>query len=169
MIDSRIEPIATQDDATRAALLALNNAHARETSFLTPKKWRGLIDGAFAATCVGGGVALLIAFDPDADYDSPNFVWFRERLSRFVYIDRIIVAGTHRGAGLARLMYLDLCRRAQAAGHQRVVCEVNFTPRNRASDAFHAKMGFTEIGCATLPHCNKTVRYLAKPLVDAAV
>jgi uncharacterized protein len=33
----------------------------------------------------------MLAFDQDADYDSPNFLWFRERLARFVYADRVVV------------------------------------------------------------------------------
>ena len=134
-----------------SALLTLNNAHARETSFLTPEKWRPLINGAFAATCISGPAALLIAFDQDADYDSPNFKWFCARLSRFVYVDRIIVAAGHRGGGLAKFMYRDLFRRMRDAGHERVVCEVNVSPPNPGSDAFHEKMGFSEMGRAVLP------------------
>lgn len=116
-----------------------------------------------------GGAALLIAFDQDADYDSPNFRWLRERLLRFVYVDRIIVADDQRGGGIAHLMYRDLFRRAREAGHQCVVCEVNLVPPNPASDAFHAKMGFTEIGRATLADGKKTVRYLTKHLAGAAI
>jgi predicted GNAT superfamily acetyltransferase len=168
MTDLRIEPITMQDGATQAALLALNNAHARETSFLTPRRWRTLVDAAFAAVCVDGSAALLVAFDQDADYDSLNFIWFRDRMSRFVYVDRIVVAESHRGGGLASLMYHDLFSRVRTAGQARVVCEVNLVPPNPASDAFHAKMGFTEIGRADLVHGGKTVRYLAKHLAAAA-
>ena len=97
------------------ALLDLNNAHARETSLLTPAEWHNLVREAFSATCVGGPAALLIAFDQDADYHSPNFKWFQDRRPRFVYIDRIIVAGTLRGKGLAGDLYRDLFERARAA------------------------------------------------------
>lgn len=165
MIGRRIENISAQD---AAALLALNNAHARETSFLTPEKWQALIAGAFAATCIGDSAALLIAFDQDAQYDSPNFKWFGGRLSRFVYVDRIVVAASHRGGGLAKLLYRDLFRRASEAGYDTVVCEVNVSPPNPGSDAFHDRMGFTELGRATLPGNKKTVRYLAKQLDGAA-
>jgi len=81
---------------------------------------------------------------------------------------RIVVADAHRGGGLARLFYEDLFRRARDAGQDRVVCEVNLDPPNPASDAFHAKMGFTEIGRATLARNGKTVRYLAKHLAGEA-
>lgn len=164
MTDLRIEPIARQNATTQMALLALNNAHARETSFLTPDNWQALIDGAFVASCAGGSAALLIAFDQAARYDNPNFNWFRERLPRFVYVDRIVVADTHRGGGLARLLYRDLFHRARSAGQDRIACEVNLAPPNPASDAFHTKMEFAEIGRATLVHSGKTVRYLARRL-----
>jgi predicted GNAT superfamily acetyltransferase len=161
---SQIEPIFRQDEAVQAALLDLNNANARETSLLTSLSWHSLIREAFSATCVPGPGALLLAFDQDADYHSPNFKWFHGRFSRFVYVDRIIVAQTHRGQGLAGDLYWDLFERARAADHDRIVCEVNLVPPNPGSDAFHARMGFTEVGRATLDNAGKTVRYLEKHL-----
>ena len=160
----RIAPISEQNDATFAALLDLNNAHARETSLLTPAEWSGMVDEAFTATCIAGSSALLIAFDQDADYHSPNFKWFCQRYARFVYVDRIIVSSAHRGAGLAGHLYGDLFMRAKQAEHTRVVCEVNLVPPNPGSDAFHSKMGFAEVGRADLHHSAKTVRYLEKHL-----
>jgi len=108
-----------------------------------------------------------MAFDQDADYDSPNYLWFRERYPRFVYVDRIVVAPAMRKRGLANHLYEDLFRVAKDAGHERVVCEVNFDPPNPASDAFHAALGFVEVGQASIHDGAKTVRYLARPLVSA--
>ncbi len=159
-----IEPIAAQDDAVQAALRDLNNANARETSFLTGGDWQTLVAGAFAATCVPDAAALLITFDQDADYHSLNFKWFQARRPRFVYVDRIVVADRRRGHGLAARLYRDLFARAQAAGHGRVVCEVNLDPPNPGSDAFHRKMGFEDVGRAELEPKVKTVRYYEKQL-----
>jgi hypothetical protein len=164
VIEAPIEPIGVQDAAARAALLDLNNDHAAETSPLTAEGWCAMVAAAFSATCVDPPAALLIAFDQDADYDSPNFLWFRERYARFVYVDRIVVASAHRGNGLARRLYGDLFERARAAGHTRIVCEVNAVPPNPGSDAFHARMGFVTVGRADLAGRDKTVRYLAKDL-----
>jgi predicted GNAT superfamily acetyltransferase len=100
-------------------------------------------------------------FDQGAQYDSPNFLWFRSRYPRFVYVDRIVVASSARGRGLARRLYDDLFKQAIAAGHDRVVCEVNMQPPNPASDAFHAALGFVEVGTATIHDGNRTVRYLS--------
>lgn len=164
MTTSPIEEISKQDVVTQVALRELNNGHARETSFLTPEKWRMLVDGAFSATCFEGSAALLIAFDQDASYDNANFNWFRARYARFVYVDRIVVSESHRGKGVAEQMYGKLFEQALGDGHDRVVCEVNFDPPNPGSDAFHAKMGFAEVGRATLVDTGKSVRYLARDI-----
>ncbi len=84
---------------------------------------------AFAAVHVGAADALLLAFDQDAAYDNPNFAWFKARTSRFVYVDRIVVAPAARGRGLAKALYLDLFRRAR--GHARLAncAEPRVSPR----------------------------------------
>jgi uncharacterized protein len=144
------------------ALLALNNAHAMELSWLEPERFSVLVGRAFHARQIGGADAFLLAFDQDADYDSPNFLWFRERHPRFVYIDRVVVASAARGRGHARRLYADLIETAAARGHSLVVCEVNFEPPNPASDAFHAALGFTDVGQAEIHGGTKTVRYLMR-------
>lgn len=147
-----------------AAVLALNNAHAIELSWLEVPRLKHLLRQAFLAQRVDAVDAFLLAFDEGADYDSPNFLWFRERYTRFVYIDRVVVAAVARGRGYARLLYGELFARAADAGHVRVVCEVNAAPPNPASDAFHAALRFTEVGGATIHGGSKTVRYLLRAL-----
>ncbi len=132
-----------------ARLLALNNAHHRETSLLDAARLDWMLANAFRAEQVGDADAVLIAFDQDAPYDSPNFLWFRQRLERFVYIDRVITAPACRGRGLATVLYQRLFAQARLAGHDRVTCEVNIRPPNLASDAFHVRLGFTRLGQAT--------------------
>jgi predicted GNAT superfamily acetyltransferase len=150
--------------ALETALLALNNAHAVELSWLEPGRLRKMIGEAFCARRVGAVNAFLLAFDQDADYDSPNFLWFRARYGRFVYIDRIVTAADARGKGLARRLYLDLFDAARAAGHDQTVCEVNADPPNPASDAFHAALGFVAVGMGEIHGGSKTVTYLARAL-----
>ena len=159
-----IAPIAAQCGAVQAKLRALNNANARETSFLTEEDWRALVAGSFAATCMVDAMALLIAFDQEADYRSVNFKWFQARRQRFVYVDRVVVSERHRGRRLAACLYRDLFGRARAAGHDRIACEVNLDPPNPGSDAFHGRMGFVEVGRAELKPGAKTVRYYEKLL-----
>ena len=114
-----------RDEALGKALLALNNAHAQELSWLEAERLEYLISEAFLARRIGHVDAFLLAFDQDARYDSPNFIWFRARYPRFVYVDRIVVAPSARGRGCARRLYADLFEHAVRAGHDRVVCEVN--------------------------------------------
>ncbi len=148
----------------QAGLIALNNAHQQETSYLTPEDWSAMIGQSFLAVSIGDGAGLLITFDQDADYDSPNFLWFQSRLERFVYVDRIIVDGAARGKGYARQLYEALFAAARSTGHDVVTCEVNLDPPNPGSDAFHARMGFEVVGQAELAGTGKTVRYLQKGL-----
>ncbi len=143
----------------------MNNAHARETSFLDEPGLAALLGESFYARGIGyGATAILIAFDQDASYESPNFLWFRANRSAFVYIDRIIVAESARGRGAARLLYDDLAEVAKAAGYDRLVCEVNLVPPNPASVRFHTALGFSAVGEATLYGGAKTVRYFEKIL-----
>ena len=144
-------------------LLALNRAHEVELSPLDAPRFAELVERAFFARAARDD-AFLLAFDQDADYDSPNFLWFRERLDRFVYVDRIVVDPAARGGGLARVLYTELFEAARAAGHDAVVAEVNSDPPNPGSDAFHAAMGFEAIGEARLADRGKSVRYLRRTL-----
>ena len=91
-------------------------------------------------------------------------LWFRDRYRRFVYIDRIAVAASARGRGLARLLYCELFDQAHRRGHLQVACGVNLAPPNPASDAFHAALGFVEVGRARIHGGSKTVRYLRRTL-----
>ncbi len=147
------------------AMLALNNANAEALSLLSPAELERLLGQAFWVGLIGEADAFLIAFDQQADYDSPNFLWFRKRYPRFVYVDRVVVAAQARGRGLARALYQALIDKARAAGHARVVSEVNLDPPNPISDAFHAALGFAVIGEAVLPG-GKAVRYWERRLDD---
>jgi predicted GNAT superfamily acetyltransferase len=146
------------------ALLALNNAHAQELSWLEPERLEHLVQEAFLARRIGDLDAFLLALDQDARYDNSNFLWFCSRYPRFVYVDRIVVAASARGRGCARRLYHDLLKHALRAGHERVVCEVNSTPANPESDAFHAALGFVEVGSASVYDGGRTVRYLSHTL-----
>ncbi len=143
--------------------LKLNAELEVELSPLTGTRLLELAEQAFHARVIGPDRALLIAFDQDADYDSPNFLWFRVRYPRFIYVDRIAVAPEARGSGLARALYEDLFQAARAAGHTDIVCEVNSDPPNPQSDAFHARLGFEDVGLGRLSS-GKRVRYLRASL-----
>lgn len=91
-------------------------------------------------------VAFLLALREGAQYDSPNYQWFASRYDRFLYIDRVVVAGAHQGKQLGGELYGDLFRLAREARVSRVVCEFDVVPPNEASRKFHSRMGFTAVG-----------------------
>jgi predicted GNAT superfamily acetyltransferase len=155
---------ALPDEGPPSTWLALNNAHAEQLSYLTAERLHKLVAEAFMAAKIGAGDALLIAFDQQANYDSENFLWFKRKFDRFVYVDRVVVSPAARGRGLARALYSSLFKRAEFAGHERIVCEINLSPSNPASDSFHAALGFQEIGSATIASGKKTVRYFSRPV-----
>jgi uncharacterized protein len=146
-----------------ADLLALNNDHAVELSLVTPESFRALLAEAWLALAPPDNAALLLVFDQDAAIEGPNFSWFKARYARFIYIDRVVVAAAARGRGLARQLYEKAFAAGAAAGYDMIGCEVNLDPPNPASDAFHAAMGFAEVGQAQLPS-GKRVHYLTRPL-----
>lgn len=156
--------VASVDKADLADVLTLNNEHAAELSWLEAPKLAHMIGEAFFAGRIGSRDAFLIAFDETADYDSPNFQWFRERHPRFAYIDRVCVAPHARGRGHARRLYEALFAAAKASGRPLVTLEINAEPPNPGSEAFHAALGFIEVGSAVIHGGTKPVRYYEKRL-----
>ncbi|MBP0614727.1 GNAT family N-acetyltransferase [Jiella sp. KSK16Y-1] len=147
----------------KATLLALNNLHAAELSLLDAPGFERLVESAFLALQTADATAFLLAFDETADYDSPNFLWFKTRYARFVYVDRIVVAARARGRGHARALYDSVFAAAESADAGRVVCEINLDPPNPQSIRFHEALGFTRTGSAVLPGGAKTVGYYERP------
>lgn len=146
-----------------AAASALNNRFAQETSFLSEGAFADLVAGARVALASPDAEAFLIAFDQDGDYDSPNFLWFRERFTRFLYIDRVVVDAAAQGQGWGRRLYGRLMETAKALGHDRIVAEINLDPPNPGSLAFHERLGFAAVGERALSS-DKVVRYVALEL-----
>jgi uncharacterized protein len=144
-------------------VLAISAENEVETSHLDVLSLRSMAADVFVADIVEPEAGYLLVFDEHAAYKSVNYLWFRERYRRFVYVDRIVISAAARGLGLARAFYQNLFAKARTAGHDLVCCEVNLDPPNPASDAFHARLGFSEVGRATLPN-TKTVRYMTRAL-----
>jgi len=146
-----------------AWVIALGNANQIETGLLDESRLTAMVETSYLCQVVDPELGFLMTFTLGSTYDSPNFVWFVERMTNFVYVDRIVVAARARGQGVARRLYESLFARAEAEGFERVVCEVNSDPPNPISDQFHAALGFTPVGQATLSN-GKSVTYLSRTL-----
>ena len=147
-------------------LLALSNKHEKEIGVFTKEAFSELVAISFRTRMTEQGDAFLLALSGRAPADAPNYRWFATHFDRFVYIDRVVVAERARKRGLGSLLYNDIMEAARRDGHTRICCEVNIEPPNPASDAFHARLGFREIGRAYLPRRGKTVRYLTRDLTS---
>jgi len=102
--ERRLLPIA---DSAKAAILALNNEHATELSWLDADRLASLLRQAFYARRLGDADAFLIAFDEGITYDSPKLPLVPPALST------VRVRGSHRcGAAAAgsRLRTPALCQ-----------------------------------------------------------
>lgn len=149
------------------AILALNQASVVETSHLDEKRLALLSSQAsyFRVYATGDFVAgFLLGFREGDRYENENFDWFRGRFPRFVYIDRVIVRGDQRGAGIGSVLYKDVERYAKAAGVDRLACEVNIEPPNLPSLTFHQNRGFREVGRRDIADAGKVVSMQVKRL-----
>ena len=113
-------------------------------------------DGALA------GFVMVLA--PHADYHSPNFRFFSERSDDFRYVDRIAVDPSAQGTGLGRRLYGAVFAHAVGSGAGRVNAEVNLEPPNPGSQAFHAALGFVEVGRQWTYDDTVRVQLLERPL-----
>jgi len=94
----------------------------------------------------GRVAAFLLAMREGAPYLNDNYGWFAARFSQFVYVDRIVVGSDFAGFGVGSRLYEDLFRYARSQGVKAITCEYNVEPPNPASQRFHAKFGFKELG-----------------------
>lgn len=151
------------------SVLALNNAAGPGILPIDTVRLRRLYEVAayFRVAETDGHIGgFLVALRPDADYDSPNFAWFRSRFKDYVYIDRIVIARPYRGHGLGRVFYADVQSYAEVRSPL-LTCEVFLEPRDDVSVLFHGTYGFREEGQQTLPSGHR-VSLLAKELCSYA-
>jgi uncharacterized protein len=164
-----VSPLRAVVVADQPALLRLNNDHATELNFETLDRFSQLLaSAAYSAVVgpVGAPQAFLLAFDHQTPPQGPNHAWFLARSSAFLYVDRVCVAPAARKQGLARALYEGAFEAARARGIGLICCEVNTDPPNPGSDAFHAALGFVEVGRRVLEDRGKAVRYLQRRLLS---
>jgi len=146
-------------EADFATILALNAADEHYLSPLDDARLTRLHAQATShrvITVDDVTAGFLLAFDDGSGYEGLNFGWFARHLSNFMYIDRVVIDSAFRGRGLGSALYEDLIALALHRDIANVVCEYDLQPPNPGSAAFHAAMGFREVGQWAAPGGSKT-------------
>ena len=104
-------------------------------------------------------IGFLLVMTEASDYDGGNFRWFAERYSYFLYVDRIVIDRTAVRRGIGSALYGDLIQFAETLACSTLCCEINVSPPNPVSHAFHARFGFKEVGRSAEAGVSKVVSY----------
>jgi uncharacterized protein len=156
---------ATENDYTR--IIELNDAEVQQTSPMNMDKLHRLaqISNYHRVAVAGDRVAVfLLAIREGAPYCNENYAWFSARFRQFIYIDRIVVGSEFAGLRIGSLLYEDLFSCARSHGIKTVTCEYNIDPPNLASQRFHDKFGFKELGTQWVAKGTKQVSLQASEI-----
>ena len=148
-------------------IVELNDAASPAVPITSPQEMAELLDLAgftFAAVDGDEVQGFLIGMTPGSSYASENYRFFDQRGKEYLYIDRIVIDQTVRGAGIGRTLYTAVFDLARAQGRTEVDCEVNIQPPNPQSLAFHARMGFQRVGEQETKGGTVEVALLAAPV-----
>jgi len=148
-------------------VLKLNNEAGKSIVPIEPDRLAQLEQTAhyFRIAEVNGQLAgFLVGLTREADYDSPNFSWFKDHCSDqgFLYIDRVVVSSNFRRHGIGRVLYCDVLSFAEVR-FPLLSCEVFIEPRDDVSLIFFGTNDFTEVGQQVLPN-QRQVSLMTKPL-----
>lgn len=116
----------------------------------------------------GTPAGFVLGMPPGLDYASENYRFFNARSAElqrgFVYVDRIVLAPSHRSRGIGPRLYAAVFDEARRTGAAEVLCEVNVEPPNPGSLAFHSRLGFREVGRQPTKGGANVVALLAAPV-----
>ena len=151
--------------ADLAAVLALNATAEGLVEPLGPDRldWLRLIAAHAAVVDLDGRPAgFLLTFTPGSAYDGLEFQWFAATYaSRFLFIERIVIAPEHRREGLASQVYGAIERAAKP--FERAATRVRTDPPDLPGLAFHTNRGYVEVAKQRLAN-GTTTTLLTKDL-----
>jgi len=102
-------------------------------------------DQAVVLDVEGDIAGFVITLPTGADHESSRYDWFEDRLDDYVYLDRIVVADTHRRQGVASRLY--------DAVESELPVALEIYETNDVSLEFHRQRGYRQIG--ELMHAGK--------------
>jgi predicted GNAT superfamily acetyltransferase len=162
-MDALIRSVETDD---LAAVLELNDSEVPHVSRVSMDEMQWFASHAHyfrVAENASEIVGFIIGLGPGSEYQSPNYQWFCENYSSFMYVDRIVVGESARQEGLGSRFYSDFAETLR--GDAKVMtCEVNIRPANDTSMQFHLRRGFHKVGSQTTDAGKKEVAFLEKVL-----
>lgn len=149
-----------------AALVAINDGAHPAVPITPAEELAELISQSRLALVVDDGepAGFVVALAPGAAYAGENYTWFSARSGDFLYVDRIVLAPRLQGRGIGPRLYAAVEDAARADGATEITCEVNVRPANPGSLAFHARLGFVEVGRQETKGGTTEVALLARPL-----
>ena len=140
--------IRAADVGDHAAVGALNAANVPEVGVLDGDRlalFAARAEAFWVAEDVGEVVGLFVGLFDSHEYASRNYRWFSDRHDRFAYVDRIALAPSARGRGIADALYDRWEALAVEHGVPLACAEVNTVPANPRSLAFHERRGFVRV------------------------
>ena len=125
------------------------------------RRFEAMSECFFMAEADGERAGFLIALREGCEaYESENYRWFSRHYPQFLYIDRIVIDAPFRSQSIGRRLYEQVFARAKEAAVPFVTAEVDTVPYNAESLAFHAAMGFREVGTQSVRGGSVTVSLL---------
>lgn len=153
--EHELDSVLALNNAAGPAILPLDSARLRHF-YETAEYFRvAERDGTLAGFLIGVG--------SEAEHDSRNFQWFRDRYPHFFYIDRVVVASRRRGGGVGRAFYADVQSHAELR-YPMVTCEVFLEGVTDPVLLFHGSFGFREVGQRVLVRNGMRAAMLMKEL-----
>jgi len=146
-----IRPIGPDD---LARVLQINQQNVPEVGSVDADELAFLVDESalpLATWCSDELAGFCLVFAPGSPYESENYRWFAEHSPSAWYLDRVAFDARFQGRGLGRRLYAEVDRAMRDAEPPppALTLEVNADPPNEASLAFHARLGFAEVGRRT--------------------
>lgn len=142
------------------SIVKLNDMAVEHTSPMDLERLSLLTSlAAYFRVAVSDGrvVAFLLAMKDGVPYHNDNYGWFTSRYKSFLYIDRVVVADEFQGCGIGTNLYSDIFSYARQEKIPYITCEINAVPPNEISAAFHARLGFSEVGSQWIGEGQKKV------------
>ncbi len=137
-------------------ILQINEANVPEVGSVDGERMAFIVAESPIALVADIGddvVGFCLVLASDSTYDSVNYRWFTQRYDAFMYLDRVAVDSSARGRGVGSALYGEVDRQMAAIdGADHLALEVNVDPPNKVSLAFHARLGFSEVGQQDTPY-----------------